>query len=54
MVQTRVPLEILQIRLSYVPATQVLPVHPFKHWHVLGETQVPRLLSHPREQIAVK
>ena len=37
-----------------VPVTQVLPVHPVEHWHLLGETQDPRLLSHPWEQIAVK
>ena len=37
-----------------VPVTQVVPVHPFEHWHLLGETQDPRLLSHPWEQIAVK
>ena len=24
-----------------VPATQVLPVHPVEHWHLLGETQDP-------------
>ena len=22
-----------------VPVTQVLPVHPVEHWHLLGETQ---------------
>ena len=27
-----------------VPVTQVLPVHPVEHWHLLGETQDPRLL----------
>ena len=24
-----------------VPVTQVLPVHPVEHWHLLGETQDP-------------
>ena len=38
----------------YVPVTQVLPVHPVKHWHLLSDTQDPRLLSHPGEQVAVK
>ena len=51
-VLTQVPLKILQI--SYVPFTQVLPVHPTEQLHVSGETQDPRQLSHPWEQIAVK
>ena len=37
-----------------VPVTQALPVHPAEHWHLLGETQDPWLLSQPWEQIAVK
>ena len=52
LVLTQVPLKILQI--SYVPFTQVLPVHPAEQLHVSGETQDPRQLSHPWEQIAVK
>jgi len=43
MVQTAntIPPKISQTSLISVPVTQVLPVHPVEHWHVLGETQDP-------------